>query len=53
MATFQKKRSPARWPGVMHKLAGWVLLNSTTVAHLLLLAVLLAALVWQGVQHGY
>ena len=50
MATFQKKQNP-RFAGVgLRKLLGWALLNSTTIAHLVLLAVLLAALVWQGVR---
>lgn len=49
MATFQKKRSPARWPGVMRKLANWAQINATTIGNVLLLAVLLAAVVWQWV----
>ena len=49
MAAFQKKRSPARWPGIMRKLGNWAQINATTIGNVLLLAVLLAALVWQGV----
>ncbi|MDE2406851.1 MAG: hypothetical protein KGL91_03190 [Xanthomonadaceae bacterium] len=43
----QKRRSPHK-AGNGHKLAGWVLCNSTALEAVLVLAVLAAAAIWQG-----
>lgn len=45
MATFQKKRSPARWPGVMRKLANWAQCNHSLLEWLPVL-VFAAVVAW-------
>lgn len=43
------KKNP-RFAGVgLRKLASWAQVNATTIGNVLLLAVLLAAVLWQGV----
>jgi len=48
----QKRRSPHK-AGNGHKLAGWVQLNATTIGNAMLLILLAAAVIWQGVAHGH
>jgi len=44
-----RKENP-RFAGVgLRKLLGWAQVNATTIGNVLLLAVLLAAVLWQGV----
>lgn len=44
------KRKNPRFAGVgWRKLASWAQVNATTIGNVLLLAVLLAAVLWQGV----
>lgn len=43
------KKNP-RFAGVgLRKLLGWAQVNATTIGNVLLLAILLAAVLWQGV----
>jgi hypothetical protein len=43
-----QKQNPRRLGVGLRKLAGWAQINATTIGNVLLLAVLLAAVVWQG-----
>jgi len=48
-----KKENP-RFAGVgLRKLASWAHLNATTIGNAMLLILLAAAVIWQGVANGY
>lgn len=49
MSMTAPKQSPHGLGAGLRKLAGWAQINASTISNVLLLAVLLAAVVWQEV----
>lgn len=49
MSMTAPKQNPRRLGVGLRKLADWARINATTIGNVLLLAILLAAVVWQGV----
>ncbi len=48
-----KKENPHGLGAGLRKLASWAHLNATTIGNAMLLILLAAAVIWQGVANGY